>query len=184
MVQILNKSYLKAIGYFKESIELSGWSQKEIESVTSNYDNIIYCCILAGDTILARKWTELKMADKRTFASRAKDFVTLARYELIEKHLSKGEQFLKKAILCDSTTFEAYVGLANIEMIRNNLDLAEEFLDKCFKIKMDYPQLYQSFILLSLYQEDLETARYFINKLLKNEPYNPFALDVKKDFLE
>lgn len=60
------------------------------------------------------------MADKRTFASRAEDFVTLARYKLTEKHLRNGEKFLKKAILCDSTSFEAYVELANIEMIRNN----------------------------------------------------------------
>ena len=53
MVNILNEKYLKAIEYFKESIALSGWSQNERESVISNYDNIIYCCILEGDTILA-----------------------------------------------------------------------------------------------------------------------------------
>ena len=48
---------------------------------------------------------------------------------------------------------------------------------------MDYPPLYQSFILLSLYRGDFETARFFIERLLKNEPDNLFADNIKKDFL-
>ncbi|HLP12709.1 MAG TPA: hypothetical protein VK177_12305 [Flavobacteriales bacterium] len=127
----MKRDYLKAIEHGYKAIEIKN---KEIMSDNSNadiiYENIAGIYLLLKDTLKSEQIIVDKIAQINNPLRAAKDYVSVARFQVHRGDLKGAEKNLKKAIEINPAEPSAWMGFTVVAILNNNLAKATAELAK------------------------------------------------------